>query len=60
MAWASTQDTWVVDKVTGIIYRVLSRNDMDVLLESDGFHFQVSVTAPVFKTRYEPLMTAHQ
>ena len=60
MAWASTEDTWVVDKVTGIIYRVLSMNDMDVLLESDGFHFKVSVPALVFKTCYEPLMTAYR
>ena len=60
MAWASPEDTWVVDKVTGIIYRVLSMSDTDVLLESDEFHFHVSVTAPVFQTRYEPLMTAHQ
>ncbi len=59
MEWLSTEDTWAVDKVTGIIYRVISMNDMDVLLESNEFHFHVSVTAPVFKTRYEPLMTTH-
>ncbi len=60
MAWANTESTWVVDKVTGIIYRVLSMSDMDVLLESDGFHFQASVTALEFKTRYEPLMPVHR
>ncbi len=59
MAYASTEDTGVVDKETGIIYRVLLVNDTHVLLESDDYHLQVLATTLVFKTNFEPLLHAN-